>query len=158
MRSSIPYEGYKVRHDFSDLGGQEWFAEHGQPFCNLGAAFLRKDGYVSLESDGSGTVGIVETKPIRFSGRHLFVNADASAGTIQVELCNASGEPLHGFGREDVRPLTTDDLRHRVEWDATADLSDLVGKAVVLRFHLDGYAPLYSYRFGDPDPHLPGSD
>ena len=40
----------------------------------------------------------------------------------------------------------------------TADLSDLAGTAVVLRFHLDGNARLYSYRFGDPDPHLRGSD
>ena len=40
----------------------------------------------------------------------------------------------------------------------TADLPDLAGKAVVLRFHLDGNARLYSYRFGDPDPHLRGSD
>ena len=154
----IYYEGYKVRHDFSDQGGQEWFAEHGQPFCNLGVAFLRKDGYVSLEADGSETEGVVETKPIRFSGRHLFVNADASGGAIQVELCDEAGEPLRGFSREDVRPLTTDDLRHRVQWGATADLSDLAGKAVVLRFHLDRNARLYSYRFGDPDPHSRGSD
>lgn len=75
-----------------------------------------------------------------------------------MELCDASGEPLHGFGRKDVRPLTTDGLRHRVEWDTTADLSDLTSKAVVLRFHLDRKARLYSYRFGIPDPHTPGSD
>lgn len=86
------------------------------------------------------------------------MNADASGGAIRVELCDAVGEPLRGFRREDARPLTTDDLRHRVEWDATADLSDLAGKAVVLKFHLDGKARLYSYRFGNPDPHFRGSD
>lgn len=86
------------------------------------------------------------------------MNADASGGAIRVELCDAVGEPLRGFRREDAKPLTTDDLRHRVEWVATANLSDLAGKAMVLKFHLDGKARLYSYRFGNPDPHFRGSD
>ena len=149
----IYYQGYKIRHDLSDQGYQEWFAKTQQPAVNLGVAFLRKDGYVSLEPDDAHSVGILETKPIRFSGRFLFLNADASRGSIEVELCDDRGNPLSGFQRQEGKPLTTDNLRHRVEWAQNADLGSLAGKVVVVRLYLRQKAKLYSYRFGGPDPH-----
>jgi hypothetical protein len=152
----IYYQGSKLRHDLSDQGFQKWFAETRHPVYNLGVAFLRKDGYVSLETEDSASAGVVETQPVRFFGRHLFVNADASKGIIEVELCDDQGYAIPGFVRQEANPLKTDNLRHRVEWAGTANLSALAGKAVVLRFYLHQNAKLYSYRFGGPDPHSSG--
>jgi hypothetical protein len=144
----IYYTGSRVRHDKGEKATPDEL-----PLYNMGLAFLRKDGYVSLERDGTAAVGVLQTKPIRFTGRHLLVNADASKGSIEVELCDPQGKPLSAFSREQAEPLTTNSLRHRAQWGDTADLSPLAGKAVVLRFHLHNAARLYSYRFGNPDPH-----
>jgi len=119
----------------------------------MGVAFLRKDGYVSLENDGAADTAVAETKPLRFAGKYLFVNADASGGSLEVELCNAAGSPLQGFERSRARPLVGDRTKHLVRWRATADLDSLAGAPVVVRFYLHKGAKLYSYRFGNLDPH-----
>jgi len=147
-RIYLYYTGSRLRHDRVDDAKPEEL-----PVYNLGVAFLRRDGYVSLKRDGSADVGVVTTRPIRFRGRRLFVNADASKGSIQVELCDATGKALAGHGRAACKPLTADALRHPVRWGDVTDVSALAGRAVVVRFYLRGEAELYSYRFADPDPH-----
>ena len=144
----IYYTGSRLRHDRTDGAKPEEL-----PVYNMGVAFLRRDGYVSLERDGTTDVGVVTARPIRFHGRRLFVNADALNGSIQVELCDASGKALSGHGRAACEPLATDELCHQVRWGDVTDLSSLAGRAVVVRFHLRGKAKLYSYRFGNTDPH-----
>jgi hypothetical protein len=144
----IYYTGSWIRHDTVDDAKPEQL-----PVYNLGLALLRKEGYASIENDGRTAVGVLETKPIRFRGRRLFVNADASRGSVRVELCDASGKPLPGFHAGGAKPLTADNLGHVVEWGGTMDVSALAGKAIVVKFYLQKGAKLYSYRFDDPDPH-----
>jgi hypothetical protein len=153
----IYYLGSRTGHGRADVDDEEDPKFSGFPRYNMGVAFLRKDGYVSLEAEDSTSVGVVETKPIRFLGHHLFVNAEASKGSIEVELCDAAGRPLPGLSRKKAKPLTADSLRHRVQWGQVADVSAWAGKAVTLRFYLHKGAKLYSYCFGDPDPHFPST-
>lgn len=142
----IFYTGSRLRHDIDD-------PKAAGPVYNVGVAFLRRDGYVSLEADGSAAAGLVETRPIRFAGRRLLVNADASSGSILVEICDAGGAPIPGYTRQEARALHSDQLAHPVEWTARTETTELAGKAVVLRFHVSPRARLYGYRFGAVDPH-----
>ena len=153
-RIYLYYQGSPVRHDMTDAGWLQWHARSQRPSNNMGVAFLRKEGYVSLEVKPDAAEGVVETRPLRYRGRHLFVNADASKGAVQVELCDETGNPLSGFGRKRALPLTTDLTNHLIRWGQESDVSRFAGQAVVLRFHLTPGAKLYAYRFGGPDPHL----
>ncbi|MCY3778484.1 MAG: hypothetical protein OXH11_21115, partial [Candidatus Aminicenantes bacterium] len=148
------YQGSPIRHDMTDAGWLQWHERHRRPAYNMGVAFLRKEGYVSLEVSADAAEGVVETRPLRYRGRHLFVNADGSRGAVRVELCDVAGTPLAGFGRDRAVPLKTDGLNHLVRWAQEGDLSRFAGQAVVLRFHLAPGAKLYAYRFGGSDPHL----
>ena len=119
----------------------------------MGVAFLRKDGFVSLEPDGSASEALIETKPIRFRGTRLYINADVSNSTLRVELADLDGKPLPGFEKEISDPIASDSIRHIVRWAGNNSVSALNEKAVIVRFYLTGSAKLYSYRFGPADPH-----
>src|SRR5207244_13184735 len=51
---------------------------------STGLAVLRRDGFASLDADAAG--GSLTTRAVRFTGKHLFVNADAKEGALTVEV------------------------------------------------------------------------
>ncbi len=105
-------------------------------------AKLRRDGFVSFHAGDEG--GFVETRPIRFEGSHIFVNADAQGGEIRVEIVDERGrEVLEGWSAGTSRPISGDQLRAEVQWQGR-ELRLLVGKTVRFRFHLRN-AHLYSF-------------
>ena len=110
----------------------------------VGLAKLRRDGFVSIDA-GDGTL---TTKPIRMSGDRLLLNADASQGSVRVEILGTDGRPLPGFGRKDAVEVKGDSLRHGVSWKQGADLSRLKGKPIGLRFHIER-GKLFSFRFAE---------
>ena len=107
----------------------------------IGRACWRLDGFVSLDAGPAG--GVVETVPLAFSGERLEVNADASQGSLAVEVLSAAGDPLRGYGRQHSRAIESDSVRHAVSWEAGDRLP--AGNPVRLRFHLRD-AQLYSFR------------
>jgi hypothetical protein len=141
---------------------------HGSPTSyapgDSGQLFLarqRLDGMVSLDAAAAG--GHFVTPPLRFHGRHLVLNLDASAtGEVQVELQDANGRPigvydydsdrgtpLGGFTFADCDPIRYNDLARVVTWrQGDADLSGLEGRPVRLAFRLHS-AKLYSFQFTD---------
>ena len=66
----------------------------------------------------------------------LTLNANGGAGSLRVELLNASGLRVRGFDRDAAVPITGDDLRHVVRWE-NRTLADLPGGDYMLRVHLD---------------------
>ncbi|MEX2577983.1 MAG: hypothetical protein WD342_02905 [Verrucomicrobiales bacterium] len=106
---------------------------------------LRLDGFVSASAPMEG--GELLTKPVVFSGDRLALNLSTSAaGGVRVEIQDAAGEPVPGFALDDCPPVFGDAHDRVVAWDSGADLSDLAGKPVRLRFELKD-ADLYAYRF-----------
>ena len=106
---------------------------------------LRMDGFVSAQAPLSG--GEVVTKPLTFDGSQLEINFSTSAaGTLRVEIQDASGQPMDGFSLADCAELFGDSIARRVIWKNDADLSLLAGKPVRLRFVLKD-ADLFSLRF-----------
>ena len=101
--------------------------------ASIGVATLRRDGFVGLVADGRGEV---TTKPVTFSGRHLFVNAECRFGSLAAEVLNEAGNVLPGFAAADCLPLArTDSTKAEIRWKVS-DLAVLAGKAVRFRFKL----------------------
>ncbi len=110
--------------------------------ASMGVAFLRRDGFASLDAGASG--GTLTTRPVRFAGKHLFVNAAAGGGELRAEVLDADGKVIAPFTRDACRPVKGDKTLAAVSWDGAADLSALAGKPVRFRFHLTS-ASLYAF-------------
>jgi hypothetical protein len=102
--------------------------------CSTGLAVLRRDGFASMDAGESW--GTLTTRPVRFVGRHLFVNADTANGELRVEVLDQEDRVISPFSRDNCVPITTDKTLQLVEWEGASDLSPLTGKIVRFRFHL----------------------
>lgn len=92
----------------------------------IGLATLRRDGFASMEGPGELT-----TRPVKFQGRHLFVNLN---GEARVEVLDEKGKVLRNS-----QTMLGDQTRLKVTWSDKSDksdLSDLSGRPVKFRFHL----------------------
>ncbi|MBI3854945.1 MAG: glycosyl hydrolase family 32 [Planctomycetes bacterium] len=93
------------------MGDELWFyvsARSGAPkgsakqgTCVTGLATLRRDGFASMDAGDEG--GALTTRPLRYSGRHLYVNLDAPDGELRVDLLDGekvvfSAPPVKGNG------------------------------------------------------------
>lgn len=89
------------------------------------------------------TIGQVTLRPIDLSKvREITLNADASQGSISVELLNEDGYRVRGFSKEDAVPVTENSLNAKVAWK-DKNLSALKPKKYMLRIHLNN-AKLYA--------------
>ena len=87
------------------------------------------------------------TKPFTFSGKELIINyATSAAGSLQVELQDADGQPLDGFALAESDVIFGDQVERVVGWKGGSDVSQLAGQPVRLRCVLKD-ADLYSIRF-----------
>jgi hypothetical protein len=110
------------------------------PGCNstdaggtTGLAVLRRDGFASMDAEGEGTL---TTRPVRFSGKYLFVNLKADQGELRAEVLDEQGNAITPFTKENCAPVSGDKTLAQVAWKGADDLSALAGKPVKLRFHL----------------------
>ncbi len=142
------YLGVNWRHGVEDL-----LAEGENAEAAVGLATLPLDGFVSL--DAGPNPGTVTTRPLVFEGSRLLVSFEdsqkGSAGvdhhsSLRVEVLDSNGEPLEGFGPEEAEPVTRTVAGQPVSWAGSADLSNLAGQPVQLRFHLRN-GKFYSFQF-----------
>jgi len=121
--------------------------------CSTGIAMLRRDGFASLAEPAadarayrmwpSAGARSMTTRPVRFSGGHLFVNADAKGGEVRVDVLDEGGRVLDPFSAANCRGVNEDGTRLRVEW-SRGSLAALAGEAVRFRFTVRG-ARLYAF-------------
>ncbi|HOZ48923.1 MAG TPA: glycosyl hydrolase family 32 [Candidatus Hydrogenedentes bacterium] len=122
----------------------------GRPFLesgmydrgSTGIAFLRRDGFASMDADA--TAGTLLTRPLTFSGKHLFVNADTANGQLRAELRAADGNPIAPFTLENCQPLSVDSTLAQIRWRNGDDLSETAGKPVRIYFHITN-GSLYAF-------------
>ncbi len=112
--------------------------------ASIGLATLRRDGFASM--DARARPGTLTTRPVKFSGRHLFVNVLAKEGELRVEALGADDKVLATS-----KPLIGDTTKQRIEWNGRADLSALSSKPVRFRFHLT-HGQLFAF-WVTPDPN-----
>lgn len=106
---------------------------------------LRLDGFVSVSAPSTG--GELITKPITFSGDELHLNFSSSAvGQIRVEIQDADGAVIEGFSLDDCHDVFGDSVDRVVSWKGGADVGQLAGKPVRLRFEISD-ADFYAYQF-----------
>lgn len=111
----------------------------------IGLVTWKLDRFVS--ADGPAEGGTLATVPIRFSGKRLEINAATKQdGCVVVEICDAAGKPIAGYGPS--APISGDSVRHVVTFHGDSDVSRLAGTPIVLRIRLQN-AELYSFAFRD---------
>ena len=114
--------------------------ERKHPVCT-GLVTQRRDGFVSL--DAGGQPGSVLTKAFVLPEGKLHINADASAGSLELAFCDRSGRPLEGF--ESSQAISIDTTDSTVRW-LGSNLDSLCGRTVCLRFTIH-QGKLFSYWF-----------
>jgi|GEM_PF-212254 len=111
-------------------------------------AKLRLDGFASLRA--GSTTGTVVTTAVTVSGKSLYVNAAAQAGTLKAELLDAdTGTAIPGYTLANSVALQADAVRAKLQWQGVTDLSALAGRSVKIRFSVQN-ADLYSFWFEEP--------
>ena len=119
--------------------------DYSQKTSHLERMTLRLDGFTSLNAPYDG--GDMTTKPFTFEGDELEVNYSTSAaGSIRIEVQDAEGTPLPGYGPDECRELIGDEIERVVAWEGGSAVSGLAGKPVRLRFVMKD-ADVYSFRF-----------
>ncbi len=124
------YAGYDGLHDYL-------------PFHSaIGVATLRKDGFASL--DGEDNPGTVTTKLLKGLRGKLRLNCEAGAGLLQVEVLDADGKTVPGYGKMDCNEPRGDGLDQIVTW-AEHDELPAGGAPLRLKFYLKN-ASLYAFK------------
>lgn len=119
--------------------------------CSTGLATLRRDGFASLSDQWpAGTPRrmtahptSLTTRPVRCSGRHLFVNADIE-GELRVEALDVNGRSIPGFTADRCAAVRGNATRHAVTWSGQPSLPAFSGQPVRFRFVLSR-ARLYAF-------------
>ena len=106
---------------------------------------LRTDGFVSVNAGYNG--GEFLSKPLVFEGGELELNYSTSAvGSVQVEIQDAEGKAMPGYGLADCPEKFGDEIEGVMAWNAGPGVDKLAGQTVRLRFVLKD-ADLYAFRF-----------
>lgn len=117
-------------------------AKHFYAGGSTHVAFLRRDGFASMNAEAAG--GDLITRLVTFQGTHAFVNAAAKDGELRAEILDEQGKPIAPFTAQNCAPLTADKTLQALHWKGADDLSSLRGKPVKFRFTLKN-ASLYAF-------------
>lgn len=109
---------------------------------------FRRDGFMSADAGSAG--GTIVTKPLIFSGKHLELNVDCSAGgRLDLEFLDEQRQPIKGFTLAEHDRIYYNHVHKRVTFQGRSDLSALAGKPIRLRFALRD-CKLYAFQFTGP--------
>jgi hypothetical protein len=125
--------------------------------CSTGLATLRRDGFASVTDEWPAGVpreirgdrSSLVTRPLKFRGGNMFLNAEAS-GEIRVEILDASGKVIAPYSAAQCEPVRGDATKHRVRWQGAPGIGDLAGQTVRFRFVLTR-SRLYSFWVADSE-------
>jgi hypothetical protein len=129
------------REDQSNLNPlQYWSGMYAN--AATGLAILRRDGFASM--DAGVKEAILLTRPVKFNGKHLFINVEATRGRLYAEVCQLDGKPVLGFTSEDCKPISADNTKELVAWKYGNSLESFSGKSVRFKFYLTD-SKIYSF-------------
>ena len=96
---------------------------------------LREDGLASLRA---GTEeGHLVTKPFKHAGTSVRLNfATSAVGWVKVEVQDAEGKGIEGFGAGDSQPQFGDGLDESVTWRSGKTWNQLAGRVIRLKISL----------------------
>ena len=102
----VYYGGSNELHGESPRYGEE-------PSRGIYLAKIKKDRLVCLKTEKHG---LVTTTPLSVDPHALWINADATGGSVQVELVDPFDRIIPGFSRDDCIPFSGDETEHRITW------------------------------------------
>ncbi|MDD4870240.1 MAG: hypothetical protein PHR77_06735 [Kiritimatiellae bacterium] len=105
---------------------------------------LRPDGFAGYESQQPHREGSIITKPLYFMADQLRVSADASGGSLRVEIVD-----INGFSLDDCEPITSDVTDCIVKWKSGKTPGMLKGKLARIKFVLCN-ARIYTFSGMEP--------
>ncbi|HOW18463.1 MAG TPA: LamG domain-containing protein, partial [Phycisphaerae bacterium] len=135
-------EGNTLRLYYGGFDGTH--AQEGLWHAGIGMATLRKDGFASLDAGAAG--GAVTTKRLVGASGPLHVNYAAIGGSLRVEVLDAGGAVVPGYGEADCVVLQGDEVDGVVTWASRTELP-ATGEPIRLRFVLQN-ASVYSFMAG----------
>jgi hypothetical protein len=113
--------------------------------CSTGLATLRRDGFASMDTEAETPAprrlvpglepGTLVTRPVRFSGEHLHVNADLGVGELRVAVEDRAGHAIPGYEFDACVPVRGNGTKLAVRWKE-GTLARVAGQAVRFRFKL----------------------
>jgi hypothetical protein len=107
--------------------------DYAQPSAHLRRFCMRLDGFASVHAGYDG--GEMIKKPFKFQGNRLMLNfATSAAGSIRVEIQDASGKPTPGFALDENIELFGNEIERAVQWKSSNDISRLAGQIIRLHF------------------------
>ena len=115
---------------------------------STGLAILRRDAFASM--DAGTETGSLTTHSLTFKGKHLFVNVNAKAGQLRLDILSNNGQVIEPFSRENCLAIRSDSTIQAVTWKVGNDVSSLAGRPVKFRFYSNN-GQLYSF-WVSPDP------
>jgi hypothetical protein len=106
-----------------------------------GVAFLRRDGFVSMDAKAPASL---TTRPLRFTGERLFVNADCPSGVLRAEILDSEMKVIEPFRLKSCAGLSADTTAAEIRWRGAENLAALKNRPVRFRFELTA-GKLYSF-------------
>lgn len=110
----------------------------------VGLAKLRRDGFASLEPRHAR--GMVLTRPIKFSGNRLYVNANTAGAPLRASILDLDGNLVTGLTDQDCVPYVGNSVCAQIHWKNTRALEAVQNKPVRLQLTLDR-GELYAFWF-----------
>lgn len=139
-RLALPYGGYNTTHN------EVWFQNFYGDYDVRGAfawATWKDARLAGIEAVETGQFAMPSTT---FNGKEIQINARTSrAGMVEVEL-RQKGQPVKGFSFDDCLPFSGDAIWTPCRWKGGADLAELRGKNIEIRFRLRS-AKIFACKF-----------
>lgn len=125
------YSGFQGNPSKAD---RHWTENGEYDRGSTGVAFLRRDGFASMDAEGKP--GTLTTRAVSFHGSQLFVNIDAPQGELRAEILDESGKVIAPFTMERCESVSGDKTAQMIRWQGAEDFSSLAGKSVKFRFQV----------------------
>jgi len=98
--------------------------DYAQRTAHISRYVLRLDEFVSVYAPYEG--GELLTKRLTFNGTKLIINfATSAAGFLQLEILDASGQPIPGYHLTASQVMIGNETEHIVSWTEKSDLFEL---------------------------------
>ena len=126
-------------------GNNDGHGAGGAP--GMGVALLHEGGFAGWRADNRGTL---TTHPLRVhrARSSLYLNADATEGSIRADLLSEAGDVIPGFSRADCQEVTGSGGALRLQWKGQSSLESHLRKGRVrLKLYLSK-ATVYGLRAG----------
>ncbi len=101
----------------------------------VGLAKLRRDGFASMQPRFAG--GLLRTRPLKFSGNRLFVNANTAGAELRVAVFGQDGEPIETCSAENCVPFVGNSVCAEIRWRTEDALATCKGQPVRFEFRMD---------------------